>query len=210
MRLQQFDDGVVLVVGEAGEYRASAADFAADYGAPAPALPAGAITRIYRPGEQHHTNSGDTAEPGPLTWPDGDAILAALPQLLAARETRENPPPTLAEVRAAKRAELSVACRSAITGGFDSEALGAPHRYDSGLEDQINLVGAASLGTAVDYACTDVATSTKAARPHTAAQIKQVLADGAAIKIALLAQYRARVAAVEAAETEAEVEAVVW
>ncbi|HEX9842410.1 MAG TPA: hypothetical protein VGC20_06650 [bacterium] len=112
--------------------------------------------------------------------------------------------------KATRRAALSADCNAAITGGFESDALGSAHRYDSDLEAQVNLVGAASLGAAVDYTCTEVATGTKGSVTHTAAQIKQVLKDGAAIKIALLAQYRARVADVEAAETEAEVEAVVW
>ncbi len=73
-----------------GEYTASLADFAQDYGqrAPAPAHPDSA--RSYHRGVRHasHTKHGQT-DGGPLVWAQGDAIIAALPTLLAKQKARE-------------------------------------------------------------------------------------------------------------------------
>ncbi len=74
-----------------GEYSASLAIFAQDYGqrAPAPAHPDSA--RSYHRGVRHasHTKHGQTAG-GPLVWAQGDAIIAALPTLLENQKTRED------------------------------------------------------------------------------------------------------------------------
>ena len=115
----------------------------------------------------------------------------------------------LERARIAKTAEINAACAAAIIGGFASSALGAPHTYDSALEDQLNLIGAVSLGIDLPYRCAD-ATSVKAFCPHTAAQLKQVAADGAAIKLAALEKAATLKAQVQAAADEAAVEAVAW
>ena len=128
--------------------------------------------------------------------------------------SQPGPPPepvlSLEALRADKVAELSAACHAAIVAGFESAALGSPHRYQSDLEWQVNLLGAKDLGTDVDFTCTEVATEVTAARTHTAAQIAQVYGDGATRKMALLAQYRTLKADALAATTEAELAAVVW
>ena len=71
-------------------YRASHADFRADYGgtAPAPAHPN--CTRSYMPGRRHssHTPEAQLAG-GSRIWPEGDAIIAALPDLLRKQTARE-------------------------------------------------------------------------------------------------------------------------
>ena len=111
--------------------------------------------------------------------------------------------------KAAKTAEINAACAAAIVGGFASSALGTAHTYDSELEDQLNLIGAVGLGIDLPYRCADEA-GVKAFRLHTAAQLKQVAADGAAIKLAALEKAATLKAQVQAAVDAAAVEAVIW
>jgi len=89
---------------------------------------------------------------------------------------------------------LKQACREKIEGGFVSSALGAPHTYASTIEDQINLIGAASTATNMLYQCTD-SNGVKAEVMHTSAQIWQVFADGVAHKRAALTECRSAIAA---------------
>lgn len=106
---------------------------------------------------------------------------------------------------------LERACAAEIVAGFESTALGSVHRYDSAETDQLNLIGAAQLGVALQYRCTEVATSgIKQHRLHTHAQIAQVLADGATIKMTLLQTLAAKRAQVEAAQTIEDIEAITW
>ena len=73
-----------------GDYRASHADFLSDYGSapPAPAHPN--CTRIYRHGELHASETpGAQLAGGPRIWPEGDAIIAALPTLLTKQTARQ-------------------------------------------------------------------------------------------------------------------------
>ncbi len=112
-------------------------------------------------------------------------------------------------IRSSRIVEINAACAAAIVGGFTSSALGAPHTYDSALEDQLNLIGAVGLGINLQYRCTDAA-GVKEFRLHTAAQLKQVAADGAAIKLAALGKAATFKAQVQAAADAAAVEAVIW
>lgn len=91
----------------------------------------------------------------------------------------------LAAAKQAKIEAINASCRAQIVGGFSSAALGAPHTYDSEEADQLNLIGAIALNSDLPYRCTDAA-GLKDFRPHTAAQLKQVAADGAAVKLAAL------------------------
>lgn len=118
-------------------------------------------------------------------------------------------PIALERARATKTAEINAACAAAIVGGFTSAALGAPHTYDSALEDQLNLIGAVSLGIDLPYRCADAA-GIKAFRLHTAAQLKQVAADGAVVKLSALEKAATLKAQVQAAADAAAVEAVAW
>lgn len=115
----------------------------------------------------------------------------------------------LERVKTSKTAEINAACAAAIVGGFNSSALTAPHTYDSAMEDQLNLIGAVSLGADLPYRCANAA-GVKAFRPHTAAQLKQVAADGAVIKLAALEKAATLKAQVQAAADAATVEAVAW
>lgn len=119
------------------------------------------------------------------------------------------PPPSLETVKASKTAEINAACAAAIVGGFTSSALGAPHSYDSALEDQLNLIGAVGLGIDLTYRCADAA-GIKSFRQHTAAQLKQVATDGAAIKLAALEKAATLKAQVQVAVDAASIEAVAW
>ncbi|EMF82191.1 hypothetical protein LEP1GSC188_3423 [Leptospira weilii serovar Topaz str. LT2116] len=76
-------------------------------------------------------------------------------------------------------------CEMKITSGFESSALGELHRYGSDRDDQLNLIGSASINDSVLYKCEDE-NGTKEYKLHTASQIKQVLNDGAIRKIQLL------------------------
>jgi len=117
---------------------------------------------------------------------------------------------TLDQVKEAKRAALNDLCNAQISAGFTSDALGTTHGYGGALEDQINLIGSASLGMDVVYVCTDVATSIKGVYPHTAAQIKKVLVDGAIVKLALIQKYRTLANTVISATTAAQIAAINW
>lgn len=131
--------------------------------------------------------------------------------------SHQDPEPTESELlaallsvdKSAKVLELSYACAAEVTAGFTSSALGAQHRYDSDLESQLNLLGAASLGVDVPYTCTD-GLNAKEARLHTPAQMQQVLLDGAAVKIAALAKFRGLKNQVLAAADSAAVAAIFW
>lgn len=118
-------------------------------------------------------------------------------------------PIALERAQAAKSAEINAACATAIVCGFASPTLGAPHTYDSALEDQLNLIGAVSLGIDLPYRCADAA-GIKAFCLHTAAQLKQVAADGAMVKLAALEKAATLKAQVQAAADVAAVEAVAW
>ena len=112
-------------------------------------------------------------------------------------------------LKANRIAEINAACAAAIVGGFGSSALGTPHTYDSALEDQLNLIGAVGLGVNLPYRCID-SEGIKEFRLHTAAQLKQVAADGAAIKLAALGKAATLKTQVQAAADAATVEAVIW
>ena len=120
------------------------------------------------------------------------------------------PDVTLDQVKEAKRAALNDLCNAQISAGFTSDALGTTHGYGGALEDQINLIGSASMGVDVSYVCTDVATSIKGVYPHTAAQIKKVLVDGAIVKLALIQKYRTLANTVISATTAAQIAAINW
>lgn len=126
-------------------------------------------------------------------------------------------PQGLSEAQSAQVASLSAACSAAIGSGFQSSALGAPYAYPSQPLDQSNLVGAAAASQrpglpstwSCNFWCAD-GSGTWALRPHTAAQIQQVLADGLAAREALSTRLDGLVAQVRAAATVGAVQAVVW
>jgi len=86
-----------------------------------------------------------------------------------------------AKLKMAKLQEMKAETFWNIQAGFVSEALGAPHTYESETRDQLNLVCALSFVQAtnsdIDYVCID-ANGVKAPRTHTPAQMMQVMKDG--------------------------------
>lgn len=127
------------------------------------------------------------------------------------------PPPTLAAVQAAQIALLRAACDAAITGGYTSSALGAPHTYPSTVLDQQNMIASvtASLlpglaaGWTTPFWCED-STGAWAMAPHTAAQIQQAGSDGKAAVVAAQQHLATLSAEVAAAATTAAVQAIAW
>lgn len=64
-------------------------------------------------------------------------------------------------------------CAAHIVAGFSSDALGELHRYDSTMEDQVNLTGMILSGLTGLCSCSD-ATGDKALREHSAEQLHVV------------------------------------
>jgi hypothetical protein len=77
-----------------------------------------------------------------------------------------------------KKEELNMLCQRTICSGFYSSALGEPHKYESKVEDQINLMGAVQLGIDMWYRCWNIEETKQEWYQHTAEQLKQVFIDG--------------------------------
>lgn len=145
--------------------------------------------------------------------PPGYTLSApALGQVWRNGEWVDDIPAALVRRHAEIFQSVNAACTTAITAGFTSSALGAPHRYSSDLEDQLNLTGAVLGGSDLPYACRDEA-GVKAYRLHTAAQLRQVGEDFTLYKLQLLQradQLKQQLdAALEAGDLEA-LEAISW
>lgn len=97
----------------------------------------------------------------------------------------EDLPAKLARSHAQQYLAVNSACEAAITAGFSSYALGAPHFYSSQLDDQLNLTGAVLRGLDMPYACRDEQ-GVKGFRLHTAEQLRQVGDDFTLYKLQLL------------------------
>jgi hypothetical protein len=83
----------IYVRTDSGTYKDTTTNFEIDAGMRLPELPRGAIERIYVPGVRHAINGREaTLDGGPLPWDIGDAAIAAIAELLAAKEVREAPP----------------------------------------------------------------------------------------------------------------------
>ena len=95
------------------------------------------------------------------------------------------PVTALALLHARKVAQINMACETAITAGFWSQALGAPHFYSSQLDDQLNLTGLVLHSQDSAYPCRDEQ-GLRAFNAHTAAQLLQVSNDFTRFKMRLL------------------------
>ncbi|SAL03099.1 hypothetical protein AWB77_06706 [Caballeronia fortuita] len=123
----------------------------------------------------------------------------------------------LAAAQSAKVAELSAACKAAIYAGFTSKALGASYSYPAKDTDQQNLassvidslLNASNAEWATPFWCAD-ASGAWAFRMHTAAQIQQVGKEGKAAILSAMARNQSLAAAVMAAATVDEVDAIAW
>lgn len=127
------------------------------------------------------------------------------------------PPVPLDATRAAKEAALRAACTSAITGGFVSSALGAPHHYPSGDVDQRNLLGSVTASLLADAAdwetpfwCRDEETGEWAFTPHSAREIQRVGVDGKTHIVACQRRLAERLQRVADADTADEIAPIAW
>ena len=115
----------------------------------------------------------------------------------------------LDQAKQRKMAEIDRDYRAATEAGFESTALGATHRYSSLMENQLNLMGAVVAGIDMPYTTTN-SLGKKEQRAHTAAQLRQVFQSGMRVKQTFIARAEQRRAAVEAATTIEQVEAIVF
>jgi hypothetical protein len=79
-------------------YGDTLANFATDYGQPAPALPAGVTEQIYTQGVRHaYNNGGNTVGGGPMPWAWADTAITAVATILANQQARRaaTPPPPI-------------------------------------------------------------------------------------------------------------------
>ncbi|WP_104753699.1 DUF4376 domain-containing protein [Helicobacter salomonis] len=86
---------------------------------------------------------------------------------------------------------------TALSKGFISSALGAPHRYDLRMEDQMNLTGLVIAQIDSPFRCQAQSAPFKEHKPHTKEQLKQVFEEGLAYKARVLNFYGAQKAQVE-------------
>ncbi|WP_120952230.1 hypothetical protein [Helicobacter sp. L8] len=161
------------------------------------------------------------ARPSKDTWPEGvrvvgteygdmeiqtdkrinarqiEAVLWAMNQNLALQKRQE------------LLAKINQLTDIALSKGFVCEALGAPHRYDLRLEDQMNLVGLVVAGLESDFRCQEVGASLKGYKSHTKEQLAQVFKEGLAYKARVLNFYGAQKAQLESLVGLKELEAFV-
>lgn len=107
---------------------------------------------------------------------------------------------------------INSACEQAITAGFTSAALGAPHTYSSQLDDQLNLTGAILRGLDMPYACRDEQ-GQKEFRLHTIDQLRLVGDDFSQAKLQLLQRANRLKQLLDAARAAADVDglaAITW
>lgn len=104
---------------------------------------------------------------------------------------------------------IKTQCSLAITSGFSSNALGKLHTYPSDRDDQINLAKYVQTGSEVEFKCTDENGVTEF-RIHTAAQLKEVLDDGAKFSLAALKRCEVLKQQVQSCLTLEDVDAVTW
>lgn len=127
--------------------------------------------------------------------------------------------PPLDEVRPQRIEYLRWQCRFAITGGFTSDALGAPHTYGSTDTAQSNLAHdvedsrGADATWAAPIACATDAEIKNLVWPvveHTAEQVQKVMLDFRAHRVAMQDKLRKTLADVEAASTSEAVLDLEW
>lgn len=118
--------------------------------------------------------------------PSGYTLSAPAPgQVWKDGEWVDDIPATVVRRHLEQSQLINNSCKTAITSGFWSDALGSPNRYGSELDDQLNLISVSMAGRAALYACSDKS-GVKDFKPHTFAQIRQVSDDFSAFKLELL------------------------
>ncbi len=123
----------------------------------------------------------------------------------------------LVQAQQAQLAIVGAACAAAITGGFQSSALGKAYTYPSTQNDQANLnanvVSSLLPGLPANWTTLQIcgdADGKWGYMPHTAAQIQQVGTDGKAGILGCLTKNAGLQAQIAAATTVAAVQAINW
>lgn len=123
----------------------------------------------------------------------------------------------LASAQQAQLAIVGAACAAAITGGFQSSALGKAYTYPSTQNDQANLnanvVSSLLPGLPANWTTLQIcgdANGKWGYMPHTAAQIQQVGNNGKAAILGFLTKNAGLQAQIAAATTVAAVQAINW
>lgn len=131
----------------------------------------------------------------------------------------ETHPDRVALFKGIKLAELEKARDVELNGGFASSALGTPSWYDSTEADQINLMGAINItsitqeratASSIMFACRQAQGQPRIYAAHTNLQLRQVLADGSAVKIRILQTCAVLVHTVVNMTTVSAIQAVTW
>lgn len=115
----------------------------------------------------------------------------------------------LREAKDEKIAELNAACDKMIET-YESSALGEVYVYSGSIEDQINIIALGTAGVDAFFRCQRKGEETKHNLPHTAAQLKQVYADGTAHKSTAILRCGALKEKVEALTSVEEIKAITW
>jgi hypothetical protein len=134
-------------------------------------------------------------------------------------EELETHPDRVALFKGIKLAELEKARDVELNGGFTSSALGTPHWYDSAEADQINLMGAINItsitqdratASSIMFSCRSAKGQPRIYAAHTNLQLRQVLADGAVVKIRILQTYAVLVHTTMSLTSVSAIQAVTW
>jgi hypothetical protein len=155
---------------------------------------------------------------GTTYWlPDGTSHVQTQVGDLPKGASFSAPPPSLAQAQQAQLAIVGAACAAAITGGFQSSALGKAYTYPSTQNDQANLnanvVSSLLPGLPANWTTLQIcgdANGKWGYMPHTAAQIQQVGIDGKAAILGCLTKNAGLQAQIAAATTVAAVQAINW
>ena len=107
-------------------------------------------------------------------------------------------------------AQINKDCESAIVSGFESAALGAAYHYQSDRDDQTNLLGLVAADEDLPLKCLAADATDWSYLLHTAAQLKQVLHDGANHKLQLLQRCNDIKIRIKNAQTLEAITAEVW
>ena len=128
-------------------------------------------------------------------------------------------PTLVAQAKLLQTAVIDNACSDGITGGLLSSALGYPRVYDAQMVDQLNMIAAIAAtlpnlqhptGGSIPYACRDPVTGHKDYIVHSFQQLRQVLIDGAAVKLQNLIKCTTKKAYINAMTSVSQVKAITW
>ncbi|NKB37843.1 MAG: hypothetical protein GKR93_11855 [Gammaproteobacteria bacterium] len=119
----------------------------------------------------------------------------------------------LENIKADRISALNESFVTALNGGFDSDALGTTHKYDSEQHNR-DWIQASVVSGNIDelITCDDKLANADSKHPrvHTVSQSQQAMKDGMTALLAHKTKFRTLRDSVNAATTKAEVEAIVW